>query len=472
MKKTITKVSIYCSLFLSLAGSANAQMDSSTEFKPSGRLWGYAFSDFAYKGTADNIGTAAAPVSRGGSNQYTGMPANANTFQFRRIYLGYNYDISPKFSAEFLLAMEDDFGSNTGVGSITQSAPGGVGSAGDLTAGGKFAPYVKYGDIKWKNIFRNSDLKIGSQATPSFAKTDRNEQTAEEVWGYRAIERTVSDIRRTPSFDMGASLQGWFDKDGKYGYMLMVGNGQSAKPGTSIDKWFYGDVYAKFFNKRLIVDLYADYQRLNNWGVWVQGPTLGVESINGPLYQSRNMTKLFVAWNTNKLTVGFEGFQNVELSGLTVVETDKNTYYKTFSAMAYSFYVRGRIVSAPNGDPRLNFFARYDNYDPSGNLSTIVNAATTSTVKVSSGVSNYDPYTKEQFVTFGIDYMPVKNVHIMPNVWLNTYNSSLSQTGTNAAGLAYTKIGTNEVTGIKGTDAVYRITLYYIYNPKQGTTKY
>ena len=29
-----------------------------------------------------------------------------------------------------------------------------------------------------------------------------------------------------------------------------------------------------------------------------------------------------------------------------------------------------------------------------------------------------------------------------------------------------------EVTGIKGTDAVWRLTLYYIYNPKQGTTKY
>ena len=468
MKRSITKMSIYCSLFLSLAVSAKAQTDSSTEFKPSGRLWGYAFSDFAYKGTADNIGTAASPVSRGGSNQYTGMPANANTFQFRRIYLGYNYDISPKFSAEFLLAMEDDFNG----ASITQG-PAGT-SIGDVTQGGKFAPYVKYGDIKWKNIFKNSDLKIGSQATPSFAKTDRNEQTAEEVWGYRAVERTVADIRRTPSFDMGASLQGWFDKTGNFGYMIMAGNGQSAKPGTSIDKWFYGDLYAKFFKKRLIIDLYADYQRLNNWGTWVPGPTSGVESANGPEYQSRNMTKLFVAWNTNKLTVGFEGFQNVELSGLKVAETNNNTFYKTFSAMAFSFYVRGRILSAPNGDPRLNFFARYDNYDPSGNLSTVVNEATTKTVTVNSGVSNYDPYTKEQFVTFGIDYMPVRNVHIIPNVWLNTYTSSLSATGSNDAStpLAYTKIGGSEVNGIKGTDAVYRITLYYIYNPKQGTTKY
>ena len=480
MNRTITKASIYCSLFLSLAGSAKAQMaDTTTEFKPSGRLWGYTFADLAYKGSGDNL-------NRGGSNQYTGMPANANTFQFRRIYLGYNYDMSPKFSAEFLLAAEDDFSTSTsapGTGSSITQGPTGT-SQGDVTAGGKFTPYVKYADVKWKNIFKNSDLKIGSQATPSFAKTDRNDQTAEEVWGYRAVERTVSDIRRTPSFDLGASLQGWFDKDGKYGYMLMAGNGQSAKPGTSMDKWFYGDVYAKFFDKRLIVDLYADYERLvnttvstgaagwNSWGAWAN-PGKATDP-NGPDYESRNMTKLFVAWNTNKLTIGFEGFQNVFLGGLQCTGTDGNTYYRTFSATDLSFYVRGRILSAKNGDPRLNFFARYDTYNPSGGLSTVANNPDFKAIAIAKNVSNYDPFTQEQFVTFGLDYMPFRNVHIIPNVWMNTYASSLSATGENSAGTTYAKLGYggSELTGVKGTDAVYRLTIYYIYNPKQGTTKY
>jgi hypothetical protein len=30
-------------------------------------------------------------------------------FQFRRIYLGYDYNISKKFTAELLLAAEDNF---------------------------------------------------------------------------------------------------------------------------------------------------------------------------------------------------------------------------------------------------------------------------------------------------------------------------------------------------------------------------
>ena len=274
MRKTITKLSIYCSLFLSLAGAANAQTaDTTVEFKPSGKLWGYAFGDYAYKGGSDNIGTAAAPVYRGGSNQYTGMPVNGNMFQFRRIYLGYNYDISQHFSAEFLLASEDDF--NAGLDNQ---------AAGDILTNGKFAPYIKLANIRWKNLWHNSDLVIGQQSTPTFAKTGRNDQTSEEVWAYRSIERTITDIRRTPSYDMGASLQGWFDQKGCFGYTALLGNGTSAKPETDNFKWFYGDVYAKFLDKRLLIDLYQDYEKLN-WGVYTKGP-------NGNLYHDRNMTKL------------------------------------------------------------------------------------------------------------------------------------------------------------------------------------
>jgi len=461
MKKTITKLSIYLSVFILIAGSASAQTDTTVEFKPSGNLWGYAFGDFGYKGNADNL-------NRGGSNQYTGMLPNANAFQFRRVYLGYNYNISQKFTAEFLLAAEDDF--NTG--SVTEG-PNGT-SVGDVTAGGKFTPYLKLANVRWKEIFKNSDLVIGQQSTPGFAKTGRNDQTSEEVWAYRCVERTVSDIRRTPSFDLGASLQGWFDKKGNYGYMAMVGNGTGgAKPPTTMFRSFYGDIYGKFFNKRLIVDLYGDYTRLA-WGAYVPGAIAGQANPNAGLqYTSREMTKLFVAWNTNKLTVGFEAFENVFLGGLKVTETDKNTYYRTFTATDMSIFVRGRILSAPNGDPRLNFFVRFDNYDPSGNLSTIASQATTTAITTASGVSNYDPYTKEEFFTAGIDYMPFKNVHLIPNIWLNTYTSSLSPTGVNDAAkpLAYTKYS-SEVNGSKGTDAVYRLTFYYIFNAKQGTTKY
>jgi hypothetical protein len=434
---------------MSLAGATQAQTaDTVAEFKPGGKVWGYAFGDFAYKGSADNLNSTnsqtTAPVGRGGANQYTNMPASTSMFQFRRIYLGYNYDISQRFSAEFLLAAEDNFVSG---GLVNQSN-------GDILQDNKFSPYVKLANIRWKNLWHNTDLVVGSQATPSFAKTGRNDQTAEEVWAYRSIERTVSDIRRTPSFDMGASLQGWFDNKGNFGYDIMAGNGSSAKPESDMFKWFYGDIYAKFLDKRLLIDIYQDYERLN-WGVYVAGH-------NGAWYHDRNMTKLFLAWNTKLLTVGFEGFQNTILGDVKETGKDGNTYYRTSKAMDYSFYVRGRILSNPQGNAVLSYFARYDNYDPSGNLSNVVGDANMKSY--SAVTSTYEPTTKEQFVTFGLDFTPFKNVHFMPNVWMNTYNSALgaSSTDANAAGTKYTGMNSN-VTGIKGTDAVYRLTFYYVY---------
>jgi hypothetical protein len=454
MSKFITKTKLTAVAALLAAGfglSAQAQ-STDTVFKPHGSLWGYAFGDLAYKGNSDNIGTSTVPVYRGGANQYTGAPINANLFQFRRIYLGYNYDISPKFSAEFLLAAEDDF--NGGL----DNQP-----AGDVLVNGKFSPYIKLANIRWKNIFKNSDLVIGQQATPTFAKTGRNSQTAEEVWAYRSIERTITDIRRTPSYDMGASLQGWFDKTGSFGYTFLVGNGTSAKPETDNYKWFYGDVYAKFFKKRLIIDLYQDYEKLN-WGVYAQGATGSIESPNGHTYRDRNMTKLFVAWTDKKFTVGAEVFQNTLLGDVKVSGVDKNTYYRTTKSTGVSVFARGRIISAKNGDPLLGFFARFDNYDPTGNLSSIVNDANTKSYTASTG--NYEPTTKERFVTYGLDFTPFKNVHFMPNVWMNTYESGITDgagdVNINGAGTAYHGMNGN-INNAKGTDLVYRLTFYYIY---------
>ncbi len=450
MNRTFTKLGVACSLLLTLAGTAKAQTtDTTVEFKPHGQLWGYAFGDFAYKGGSDNIGTATAPVYRGGSNQYTGMPVSSNMFQFRRIYLGYNYEISQKFSAEFLLASEDDF--NAGLDNQ---------GAGDVTTNGKFAPYVKLANLRWKNIFKNSDLVIGQQNTPAFAKTGRNDQTAEEVWAYRSIERTITDIRRTPSFDMGVSLQGWFDKKGNFGYTAMVGNGTSAKPETDNFKWFYGDVYAKFFNKKLIIDLYQDYERLN-WGVYTPSAKAGVSSPAGPWYHDRNMTKLFLAYTTKKFTVGTEIFQNTLMNDVKITGKDGAQYYRTTMAMGESFFVRGRILANKAGNQTLGFFARYDNYDPTGNLSSIVNNANTKSY--TAATSNYEPTTKEQFVTFGLDFTPIKNVHIMPNIWMNTYNSGVTAGDKNSAGTVFNTSMNSNISNVKGTDAVYRITFFYTY---------
>ncbi len=428
-------------LFL-MSGIAVAQTDTAETFKPHGQLWGAAFGDFAYKNNADILGR--------GANQYTGVPTSTNMFQWRRIYLGYNYWISPKFSVEFLLSSENDYAANllgqapntinTTTGAVT------LGGNGDILMNNKFAPFVKWANLRWKNIWKGTDLVFGQVNNPSVGINGRNQQTSEEVWAYRSIEKTVDDIRGTPVYDFGAELQGWFDSRGNFGYDLMVGNGQAARPENDLYKWFYGDVYAKFFNKRLVIDLYQDYEKLN-WGVFTKG-------LNGPWHHDRNMTKLFAAWNTEKFTVGFEGFTNTLLGDVKVTGKDGNTYYRTTKALDMSLFVRGRILSDHKGNARLGYFARYDNYDPSGDLGSIINNGNTKSYVASTAA--YDPTTKEQFVVLGFDYTPAKHVHFMPNVELNTYNSTVSQSAAN-------DLLNPAVSGIKGTDVVWRLTFWYVY---------
>jgi len=50
----------------------------------------------------------------------------------------------------------------------------------------------------------------------------------------------------------------------------------------------------------------------------------------------------------------------------------------------------------------------------------------------------------------------------MPNIWMNTYNSAIDVTGANSKGTKYSTMN-SLITGVKGTDAVYRLTFYYIY---------
>ena len=375
---------------------AQEKSPADTTFKPSGKLWGYTFGDFYYKAHADSM-------NRGGGNQYSGIEKGRNAFQIRRVYLGYTYDISPKFTAEMLLAAEDNVTNSSGV------------TSGDLLADNKLSFYIKLANIRWKDIWKGTDLVIGEVATPAFPLL------TEPTWGYRSVERTVADIRRTPSYDLGATLQGKFDKKGNYGYNIMVGNGTGAKPENDKFKWFYGDVFAKFLDKRLIIDLYADYQRLNEATNW---------------HHSRNMIKGFIAYTTPAFTAGVEAFINhgqQDVIGINSLQRDT----VSANAKAISTYVRGSLKK-----DKLGYFVRMDNYSPDVNYNNNVYTS----YKGLTG--NYEPNNKELFFTAGLDFTPVKNVHFIPNIWYNRYTSNQSgQTGS-----AY-----------RDHDLVYRLTFYYVY---------
>ncbi len=375
MFKMFTKkrsfVIVLCIGLLLSNHSLKAQFVSSSDsaFKAgspnSGKLWGYMFGDYYVKAQADSL-------NRGSNSQYSGVPKNRNAFQIRRLYLGYNYNITKKFAAEVLL----------------EAAPG------EALSDNKLAFYVKLANLRIKDIWKGTDLILGQVGTPGFS------MSSEPIWGYRSVEKTIIDIRGTPSYDLGAALQGKFDpKSQNFGYDLMVGNGTGAKPEGDNYKWLYGDIWGKFLDKKLYVNLYVDYN--------------GTSPVNG-MKHSRSMTKGFVAYTVPKFTFGVEAYSNHLKNDNQATEISTgNVDILSVNATGLSIFTRGTIVK-----DKLNFFARTDFFNPDNKID---NSKYNKSVGNTSGYN--DPSTKENFITAGLDFTPTKNVHLMPNIWINHYTN-------------------------------------------------
>jgi hypothetical protein len=428
------QIKFFAAVFIMIAVStlAKAQYtwNNDSAFKAgapnSGRLWGLAFGDFYYKAHADTL-------NRGGSNQYTGVPQNKNAFQLRRVYLGYTYNINKKFTAELVLAAEDN---------TVQTIGGTTTTSGDLLADNKLSVYVKQINLRWKNIWNGTDFIVGQVQSPAFA------YTSEPIWNYRSIERTIVDIRRTPSTDFGAELQGKFDpKTGNFGYTLMVANGTGAKPENDMYKWFYGDVYAYFFNKHVIADLYSDYERLNWTSTWhhsrqmVKGfVAVHIDAKPGPpLYAPHGTVKNGAMDPANGTVIGVEAFINNLQQDNFATTIAGGTDTLDVAAKGISFFMHSSLIQN-----KLAFFARYDAFNPCNKIDNNVYSA------YKGNTPNYnDPVTKETFITAGLDYMPVKNVHFMPNIWYNSYKYQGPDKGAS--------------TPYDSHDLVYRLTFYFAF---------
>jgi hypothetical protein len=372
---------IFVSLFLMSTVAFSQQNDTTKkEFKPSGKLWGYVFGDFTYKAHTNSLNMS--------NTQYASMPKDNTSFEFRRIYLGYDYDISEKFATQLLLAYE--------------------GSTFTLDNNRSF--YIKSANIRWKNIFHNSDLVFGQTATPTFATT------SEPVWGYRALEKTIMDMRKIGgSNDVGISLQGKFNDRGDYGYNIMIGNGSGAAVETNKFKKFYGDVYAKFLDQKLLIDLGADNEM----------------SQFKPYKKGKTTLKAFAAYQTKMFTLGVEAFQQVQQNNTTFTNASAQPDTANAVAAGISIFARGTLVKN-----KLNFALRYDNYNPDTKF------------KSSNTYKSSYTFFKESFFLVGLDFMPNKNVHIMPNLWYDGYSNKATAQNNLAK---------------SSNDVAARLTVYYIF---------
>lgn len=439
-KKTVIKTDSAANLNITTTKVAAKDEPVDTAWHPQRRLWGYAFGD-AYYDQHSPVLTS----TQGKENNYYQTPTGRNAFQFRRLYLGYDYDINKKFKAEVLLASEPT--ENT----LPVSSTVGVQNSDNL-ADGHMSFYIKNFNLRVREVWNGTDFVIGELSTPGFALneggTNAPTSLSETTWGYRSVERTITDFHKNNSYDVGAALQGTFDpKTKNFGYVFMIGDNTTStlatvynsnnpasatnpNPNTGFFKIFYGDLWGKFLNNRIYVDLYADYAKTQS-----NTPVAATVIPSGVLgTQEHNMYKIFVSYNSKPLTVGVEAY--TQQFGLGV--TDKNTLTaENVTAQGLSLWAKGAISS------QWNWFARFDAYNPD----TKFDGAHTYTVNTNYG--SYDPTDKEQFVTAGFDFQPAKNIHFMPNIWLTRYQDQLDKTTTGYLADNHT--------------LVYRMTFFYTF---------
>lgn len=386
------KLLLCLSVFLSLVALHVKGQDTATtkkEFKASGKLWGYAFGDYAYKLHADS--------ALRGSVQYSKLKNDYNSFNLRRIYLGYDYQLTPNISSQLLLAHE----------STSEANPANPDVLTDLNR----SLYIKAMNIRFKNIIPRATIVAGQQSTPTFATL------TESIWGFRSIEKTIADMRGiSGSTDLGVGVFGKIGKGENVGYDVLIGNNNGAKLENNNYKKIYTSLYAFFLDKKLVIQGNYEHDR----------------AASELFHKEISTFKAFAAYKSPTTTVGLEAFKQLQTNNAAYVQAGGDTLYTRAEPSGISLYITQELHK-----DQLNFFARFDIYNPDSKF-----------VPANNYVKGYNS-TRESFATVGLDFIPYKNVHIMPNLWYNQYHSKL----------------TGDSGNLKNDyDLVARITLYFLFN--------
>jgi hypothetical protein len=157
-----------------------------------------------------------------------------NGFWIRRIYLTYENQLDSHFSTRLRLEMDNP---------------------GDFQTSSKMIPVVKDAYLKWDN--GQHALYAGIAGSPTWG-------LVEDVWGYRALEKSPLDLQGLGSSrDFGVAAKGEFGPDGKVGYHLMLGNGNSNRSEVDKGKKVMLSLHYQITD-HLVVEAYGDYNRIQN----------------------------------------------------------------------------------------------------------------------------------------------------------------------------------------------------------------
>jgi len=336
-----------------------------------GKFSGYMFGDYFYN------------IARDTSFRHGGVPGAAvggqkdlQAFQIRRIYFSYDDDISESFASRFRLESDATAGSK------------------ETDVAGKVTVFVKDAYLMWKNVFTGSNLIFGFQPTAAF-------DISETAWSYRCLEKTIMDLRGIiPSRMLGIALRGKLVESGTVNYWLTIGNnsGTAAANGTNAatDKFKRYSLNLQFLpTKEFQITLLGDY---------LARPAINAFPVSGnppeTVGNSVLTTALFAGYMVkDHYNVGIEGFLRSQANGQ---HNSDNTGLVSLHTLGFTVF--GEL----NFTPELVAIARYDYFDP-----------------------NTDSQVKGDLMNYflvGLSFKPDKNVQIIPNVQIETYQAPTNGT--------------------------------------------
>jgi hypothetical protein len=343
---------------LALCAAAPAAAQTSTPIPvpstepdfPRGRISGLVFGDYYYNVTGDP-GHAYNAAGADSAHAYidptpyaNGQPKvigkDLNGVQIRRVYFQVDNDLSIKIASRFRLEVDSN----------------------ELTSGGKLGVFVKAAYVQIKDVLPRGNFLFGMSNTPTF-------ENSEEFWGYRSVEKTITDFRGlASSSDLGVTLRGYLDGGHKIGYNAMLGDGTGQRPETNRYKRAYFALPLRPIED-LRIEPYVDY-----------------EAAAGALGRTdRALYKIFTGYELKRGAIGAEAFQRVNH-----VVTGRN-------AKPTGVSVFGRMKATE----KVAAFARFDRFQPNTLAANRIDT---------------DMYIA------GLDFEPYKDVRIQPNVEVTNYH--------------------------------------------------
>ena len=286
-----------------------------------------------------------------------------NGFVLRRAYFTFDDDISSDFSARFRLEA----------------------NSGTTLANNNMTVFVKDAYLRWKNAIKTSDIFFGIQPTPAY-------EVSETQWRYRSLEKTIMDLYGiVPSRDFGVSLKGKLDAPGKYNYWVEFGNGSGNTPEVDNFKRLYLHFLWKP-NDKFLATAYQDFRFLPD----IPNPNDAALRLEN----NSQTTAFFLNYGVkDKYGLGWEFFWNRQENGTKIgavppIEVSDRT---GFGSAAWGWY---------DFNPKIGLVGSWYYLEPNDNKA------------IGSDVRN--------LFMGSLVVRPMKNIWIMPNVFLQTFENALT----------------------------------------------